>query len=220
MIACRPSPQPRSSTLSPGFSLKREKSMVVRLIGVAGSRRVPWLKGQHAPDRHGSSKRPAFARRSCRGCADGRPGRSAPGHRLIQLPAARRWHGPGRRICGRHDAAGVADHLRQGAAVRGNQRYAAGHGLAGGQAETFVLRGHHGDRGAGVEVAELVRADAVHEADLARRPDGGRSASLFSPPGFGRPMKTRRSLGNRSISPRTPGSDAEYLSAADRRWLW
>ena len=69
------------------------------------------------------------------------------------------------RVAAGHDPARLPDNLWKRAAIGADQRRSAGHCLASGQSEPFVLRGNHGHRGLGIEPADFCRADPMTEVD-------------------------------------------------------
>ena len=92
-------------------------------------------------------------------------------------------HGIG--VPGGDGYAGIPHHLRQGAAVGGDHRHAAGHRLAGGQPETLIHRWHHGDRGLGVVLDHLLSADAADKPHSLGQPQAAHQLLGFAAlPGF------------------------------------
>jgi DNA-binding CsgD family transcriptional regulator len=66
----------------------------------------------------------------------------------------------------RHNHAGVAHHFRQGAAIGGDHRYSASHGLPRWQAEALIHRGNHRDSCLRVIADHLLRGDAADKLYL------------------------------------------------------
>ena len=83
--------------------------------------------GQHLAVGPPAGPRPRPPALNC--AARARPGGDQPGVVLVVVEQPEQSRGPGRRVVGVDEHAGVADHLGQGGGVGGDHRAAPGHGL-------------------------------------------------------------------------------------------
>src|SRR3954454_12147791 len=164
--ACRPAPQPMSSTRSPGRSPRRSKSTVstglllrggVVFVVVGGDGLVVDLRhrgGHGAPAEQLVDAGPAV------GAHPGAP---------LGVVEQRRDGGLELAHVARGDQVGAvavrADDLGDRAGTRHDERRTAGHQLRGGQREALVEAGHAGELRRAHELDQLRVADAVDEPD-------------------------------------------------------
>src|SRR3954469_18844722 len=157
--ACRPAPQPMSSTRSPGVMRNRSKSTVSRAVllpcgAVALGDGVPVVTDRGPRD--GGPGEP-FLDAFVTGRAEAHPLLG----RVVQPPERR---GELLDVARLHEDGSVADDLGQRARTAGDERGTGGHVLDGRQREALVQGGDRGDLGAREQLAQLLVGDAGDEA--------------------------------------------------------